>query len=417
MSFGLLFTYAMTYGGSAVAIVNPFLGLLIYVCFAILRPGPGLWYWSVPAGNYSRILAISLLIGWALRGFGDWRLGRAAPVMVGLIGYLVWNALSAAQATVPSHAWDWVEGQAKVIVPCVVALTLIDSFDKVRQLTWVVLFSHGYVAYDLNMSYFAGFNRLHMIGFGGMDNNCNALGFVSVVGLGIVTALRAPQWWVRALAGASVAFLVHAVLFSFSRGAMLGLILVIGTAFAIVPKRPVHYLLLVVGLAAVAATTGPQVVERFGSSFKDNRDESADSRLHMWGICVREAVSHPLLGLGPHHFPIHARSFGLTDGKEAHTTWLQLAAEVGLVGVGFLLVYYVVPVVALWPLTRESHPVSDPRVRDTARMVVASTIGFLWTAQFVTLPGLEAPYFVALIGAGVLKVESAAAPPAEVVTP
>ena len=39
---GLAFTYLMTYGGSAVALVNPFVGLLIYVCFAIIRP-ESLW--------------------------------------------------------------------------------------------------------------------------------------------------------------------------------------------------------------------------------------------------------------------------------------------------------------------------------------------------------------------------------------
>ena len=35
---GLLFTYALTYGGAVVSLFNPFYGLLIYVCFAIMRP-------------------------------------------------------------------------------------------------------------------------------------------------------------------------------------------------------------------------------------------------------------------------------------------------------------------------------------------------------------------------------------------
>jgi hypothetical protein len=39
-------------------------------------------------------------------------------------------------------------------------------------------------------------------------------------------------------------------------------------------------------------------------------------------------------------------------------------------------------------------------------MVIASTLGFVFTAQFVTLPGLEAPYYVALLGAGVLRLLS-----------
>ena len=73
---GPLFTYLLTYGGSLAALFNPFVGLLVYVCFAIIKPEV-MWFWSVPPGNYSRIIAISLLIGWALKGFGGWQFGRA----------------------------------------------------------------------------------------------------------------------------------------------------------------------------------------------------------------------------------------------------------------------------------------------------------------------------------------------------
>src|SRR4051812_48988417 len=120
MSFGLVFTYLMSYGGAVGALANPFVGLLIYVCFAILKPGPGLWYWSVPEGNFSRILAAGLLIGWAARGFGDWRLGRAGLLVGALLAYFIWNVLSATQALIPAVAWDWVESQGKVVLPVVV---------------------------------------------------------------------------------------------------------------------------------------------------------------------------------------------------------------------------------------------------------------------------------------------------------
>src|SRR5579883_2940648 len=228
MSLGLIFTYGMTYGGSAVALVNPYVGFLIYVAFAILRPGPGLWYWSVPEGNYSRIVALSLVVGWVARGGGDWRLGRAWAVVLCPVAYLVWNLLAAAQVQLPAVAWEWIEGQAKVILPCVIGITLLDSVRKLKQLAWLILVCHGYVAYDLNMSYFSGFNRLQEIGFGGVDNNCMGIALVTCIGLGIFLGLGTPGVWQKATAGLCIAFMVHAVLFSFSRGAMLGLILVVG---------------------------------------------------------------------------------------------------------------------------------------------------------------------------------------------
>src|SRR4051794_5866935 len=125
MSFGLAFTYTMAYGGSAGALVNPYVGFLIYVCFALLRPGPGLWFWSVPDGNYSKILAISLLIGWAIRGGGNWKLGPAKAPVLALIAYLGWHLLSTAGAVNQTIAWEWVEKQSKIVLVVVVGATMV----------------------------------------------------------------------------------------------------------------------------------------------------------------------------------------------------------------------------------------------------------------------------------------------------
>src|SRR5687768_1348935 len=90
---GLLFTYALTYGGAVVSLFNPWVGLLTYVAFAILRPA-SLWHWSVPPGNYSRIVAVALLVGWALNGFGNWNLGRARGILLCFVGFWCWALAS-----------------------------------------------------------------------------------------------------------------------------------------------------------------------------------------------------------------------------------------------------------------------------------------------------------------------------------
>src|SRR4051812_41140563 len=179
---GLIFTYALTYGGAAVSLVNPYIGLLIYVCFSIIKP-ESLWHWSVPEGNYSRIVAIALLVGWLFRGFGDWRLGRAWGVVILLLGFAGWNAISASVAAEPDVAWPAVEQFAKVLLPFLAGITLIDSVNRLRLLAWVIVASQGYIALELNLAYYSGFNRVLEDGFGGMDNNCVAIAMVACTGL------------------------------------------------------------------------------------------------------------------------------------------------------------------------------------------------------------------------------------------
>jgi probable O-glycosylation ligase (exosortase A-associated) len=401
---GLFFTYLLTYGGAFASLINPFVGLLIYVCFAIIRP-EFLWHWSVPAGNYSRIVAIGLLIGWAFNGCGRWQLGRSGAIVGALVAFFVWACVSLPQARDQDVAWRWVEMQGKVVLPFVVGITLIESVAQLKQLAWVIVLSHGYVAYELNLSYYAGFNVIHQIGFGGMDNNSFAISLVACVGMAFFLGLNAGKWWQKVIAFTAAGLMVHSIFFSFSRGGMLGLIITAGVSFLLIPKGPKQYLTFAVAVLIAVRLAGPQVVERFSSVFagREERDASAQSRVDMWMICLRQMGERPLLGLGPHQFPVNAHEFGLTRGKEAHSLWLQIGAELGVPGLAFLATFYGLCVCRLWPWLRAKGAPVDPWFTDTARMVVAALMGFAVSAQFVSLPGLETPYYVVLLGAGALK--------------
>jgi probable O-glycosylation ligase (exosortase A-associated) len=418
---GLIITYVLTYGGAVVSLFNPFVGLLIYICFAIIKP-ESLWFWAVPPGNYSRTVAIALLIGWALKGFGRWDLGRAKAVVGFLIAFWAWVIISGLAATYSEAALGWAEQLTKTVLPFVVGMTVIDSVTKLKQLAWVIVLSQGYVAYDLNRSYYDGFNRIQELGFGGMDNNCVGITMVTCCGLALFLGFNAPRWWQKAIAFIAALLMAHCVLFAFSRGGMLGLILMTVTAFILIPKKPQYYAIFAVIVLIGLRLAGPQVQARFMTTFADeaNRDGSAESRLELWQKCIEIMFHNPILGIGPRNFPLRAPEFGWSLGKEAHTTWLQVGAETGFPGLFFLASFYAVCVKRLWPLRRESCPVPDPWIRDTSRMVIASLAGFVVSAQFVSLPGLESPYYVVLLGAGALKLWSLApapAPPASVTQP
>lgn len=168
---------------------------------------------------------------------------------------------------------------------------------------------------------------------------------------------------------------------------------------------------VVIGLALA----GPEVCARFGTSFaeKEHRDESAESRVELWAACWDTMLKHPVLGVGPDHMPLRMDQYGFRQGKEAHTLWLQIGAELGFPGVLLLMSYYGVCLVRLWPIARGKTAVADPWLTYLARMVVASLCGFVVSAQFVSLESLESPYYIALIGAGVLMLYDRSLPPGQ----
>src|SRR5262245_40690900 len=279
---GLIFTYALTYGGAAMSLFRPFYGLLIYVAFAILRP-ESLWHWSVPqGGNYSRIVAIVLLTGWALNGFGNWRLGKGRAMLVAFAGFWTWAALSTLFAALfPERGYAFLEMIAKILLPFIVGITVIDTIDQIKQLAWTIGLSVSYVALAMNQSYYAGYNFLHEQGFGGMDNNCQAIQLVSAVGFMFFLGFTAQAWWQKLIAAAGVLVMINAIMFSFSRGGLLSLIATAGVAFLLIPKRPAHYFAFVAAVLAGLRLARPQVLDRFATAFVDKnlRDDSAQSRL------------------------------------------------------------------------------------------------------------------------------------------
>jgi probable O-glycosylation ligase (exosortase A-associated) len=407
---GLIFTYVLTYGGAVISLFNPYYGFLIYTCFTIVKP-PALWYWSVPPGPYVRIIAVALLVGWGLNGFGNWRFGRGRGMVFALIGFFLWSLASAVTARDQYVAWDFEELLAKIVLPLVAGITMMDSVKRLKQFIWVIVLSQGYLAYDLNMSYFNGYNRLREEGFGWVDNNSVAISIVACLGPALFLGLHTKNWFGKAAAFGAAAFMGHAVLISFSRGGMLAVIVTVATAFMLVPRKPVHYLLLVTGALIGLQLAGPEVRARFATTFasEQERDSSAQSRIQLWENMFDLTLKNPVLGAGPRHWPLYAESdYDWGYRKEGHSLWLQIGSELGFPGLFLLMAFYGLCVVRLWPLTREWYPANDPWFRYFARMIVAGVVGFAVAAQFVSLYQEEVPYFLATLGAGVLKVYSAA---------
>ena len=227
---------------------------------------------------------------------------------------------------------------------------------------------------------------------------------VTGAGMAFFLGLAERRIWAKGLAFLAAVLMVHAVMFSFSRGGMLSLIITGVVAFLLISKKPAHVLMFVVALMLALRLAGPEVRTRFSSVFVDpaERDASTTSRLDSWKGCWDAMKHEPIVGVGPNHWRSVAGRYGY-PGLEAHSLWLQAGAELGFPGLGFLLAFYGICVMRLYPMTRPRAQIPDPWLRDVARMVIASLAGFAVAAQFVSISGLELPYYVVMVGALAIK--------------
>jgi O-antigen ligase len=396
----LVFTYALTYGGAVVALFKPFHGLLIYVCFAILKP-PALWPWAVPLENYSRVIGVAFLLGWAINGFGDGRLGRAKPIMLMLSGYFLWVVLSTAFGMDPARGAPFIEYLAKIVLPFLAAITLVHSWRQLELLIWVIVGSCAFLAYEANLMYLNGYDMEHNLIFL-LDNNSVSILMVTSFALALVLAFEESVFWRRVMWFGFAAAMAHVPMMTMSRGGMLGAVVAAGVTVLLVPKTRRAWQMIAAGAVVAVVLAGPSVVEEFTTSFKpeEELDGSAQSRLVLWGNCTEVALKNPLFGIGQECWTLVVESFGWNKNKEAHSLWFQTAAELGFPGVSFLIAFYVLTVTRSRAASRGTDAPWMPLVY---RMMAASIAGFTASASFVTVEGFEMPYYVAMIGACATK--------------
>jgi len=336
------------------------------------------------------------------------------------LGYWLWIMVSAFFAANQTVAWEYVELHSKILLPVFVGLTLVESVGQMKQLAWVLVGSLGFLGWEANLDHLQGGNRIRMEGFGNMDNNCFCIAMAAGAGLSFFLGLHERAWWKRVLCLALAAMMVHATMFGNSRGGMLGIVITGIVTLFLIPKRPFELSLVAAATLVGLRLAGPQVWERFSTIFagSESRDFSAESRLQLWADCWDVMQKHPLTGIGPDHWPLIANEYGWPTGKECHSLWFNAGAELGFPGLILLVLFYGSVLWLSWRLDLSPEPDSIEEVGQSwftgcRQMVTAALAGFAVSASFVSLDALEAPYYVALLGAGTLKVLSPTAVPVD----
>jgi len=308
MSLGAIATYLFTFGGAFVSLFNPFVGFLIYIAFSIIRP-ISMWGYALnPSIPYSRVIALALLAGWMFHGFGKWNFGRGRAIVFALVGYWLWAVASATLAPNQQVAWGFVENTAKILIPFVVGITLLDSVDRLKQLTWVLVISLGYVALEMNVSYYQGFNKIQVLGHAGMGNNGTAIAMASGVGIAFFLGISESRMWLRGVAWFATLLMAHSVMLAFSRGGMLALVVTGIVSFCLLPpKKPKHVFGLILVIIIALRLAGQAVTDRFMTIFADSEqyDGSAQSRMDLWASAWDTMKTHPVFGIGPDHWGVH----------------------------------------------------------------------------------------------------------------
>lgn len=159
----------------------------------------------------------------------------------------------------------------------------------------------------------------------------------------IEAALSARSWRGKALLWGGVALTVLAIIATQSRGASLGIAVVLFYLWL----RSSRKMLSIIGLAAVGVIVliyaPPAYFQRMGTIAEYQTEGSAQGRIEAWKSSVKMAVDNPVLGVGAGHFAIAFGTKYRTKGSEgmpwltAHSSYFLVLGELGTPGIACLM--------------------------------------------------------------------------------
>jgi putative inorganic carbon (HCO3(-)) transporter len=347
--------------------------------------------------GYAYSLRVALIIGVVTTL--SWLLSRERklPPSTGatwLLGALiVWVTVSTCFAIVPDSAFEKWQEVIKILGMTMVAICIVNSKERILQLTWVVAISIG--IYGIKGGIFG-------IATGGTyrvwgppqsfieDNNSLGLALIMILPLFHFLSTQVSSRLVRWGLVASMGPIIVAVLCTYSRGDFLALAVVLVAFWVKLKRRFVTGTIAVATLIAALSFLPDSWYDRMYTIDQYEQDESAQGRLNSWLFALRLASDRPLTGGGFRVVDDPALYFHYVPNADVvhnfHSIYFEVLGEHGYVGLILFLSLIVVSLgTAQWIIRNaRAHPDLE-WARLLASAVQVSIVGYCAAGTFLNL--------------------------------
>lgn len=394
-----------------VAIVRPWIGVLAFFWLGFMNPHKLSWGFA-RGMPYAQILALCTLLGLLIT-----KDKRSVPwttelvLMVALAAYFTFTTFF---AWAPPQAWVQWDKVVKIYFMTFVMTMLIYDKKKIHAMLLVTALSIGFYGVKGGIFTLTSGGANMVLGPEGTfleGNTFLGLAMVMVVPLLVFLAREEQRkWWRRGLYFTAGLTCV-ATIFTYSRGAMLGLAVVLPLLF-LKAKAKVPFLLIFVPLAYVGYLWAPQsIFHRAEMIGEYQEDRSAMQRLQAWSVAWNVALDNPLTGGGfeleyvadPRKWLSHADRkydpYGDTP-RAAHSIYFQMLGQHGFIAFGLFIAFLVALMLRLVKLKRLSKRHEEYAwFANYSDALLIGMVGYLVSGAFLNAAYFDLMYVFAGIAA------------------
>jgi putative inorganic carbon (hco3(-)) transporter len=331
---------------------------------------------------------------------------------------LLWGMflLSTIFAIMPERAWDQLIKVSKILLFVFLALMFFQDRTRLRYL---------YLVCALSLAFYGVKGGIFALGTGGMhrvygpptgffaSNNSIGLGLNTILPILFFMSREQGQPWLRVALRVSFWLSAIAVVFTYSRGAFLGLLIVMAMLY--LKGRRAFIAMVAAALLFVVVT--PYLPERWTTrmaTIETADDRSAHNRLIAMEVAWKVAVDRPLLGAGFWGLAnrLTYAQYGYVQATSAHDMYLDVLADHGFIAFGFFLSLLLSCLWSLFRLRQMNRGSPDRAwVVRYSLMLEACLVAYMANAAFQSAAYTDLLY--TLIGSVILLKTVAAMPVAE----
>ncbi|MEP7304812.1 MAG: O-antigen ligase family protein [Acidobacteriota bacterium] len=389
------------------ALWDRYAALLLYLWFAFFRPQDWMWI-DVTGLRLSLFLGLLLLFPSLLSGILP---NISHPLSIGALLFLVSTLLAQIGAVDQSVGWQWIDFLTRLILVCLLTVSLVRTPRRFIGVVAVVACSLGFYGTKAGLASLIAGGVQFGDGLAGafVDSNGYALAVVMSMPLLFVAGENADlllgnllRPWIRTLfrlgCFAAMPLCAFCVVSTFSRGGFLGLTAAL-LAYIALHRYRVPMLLVLSALAVGAYFFVPLpkgYAERLSTiqNYDEINEESAIARLHFWRVAVRMAEAQPL-GVGLKNYEAAYDKYDFLQGRygsarSVHSSHFEVLAELGFFGAAVWIGLFVYSFAAAFRIRRVSRrpglpPDSSHFLLTTSTALLASMVGFLVGGSFIAL--------------------------------
>ena len=390
-----------------VSLLRPWVGILVWSWLGYMNPHRLTWGFTRD-WPFAQVVAIVTLGGLL---FTKERAPLPRTRETWLL-FLLWAIFlfSSFFAVYPDAAWEQFTKVSKILLMTFVTIILFHDPTKIRVLLYVIALSIGFFGLKGGIwSLLTGGQYMVLGPPESFIAGNTEIGLALNMVLPVLFFLRRDETrqWLRHLLLVVFLFSIIAVLITYSRGALLGLMAVLVILFLQSRAKVFLVPMLIAGLLLAPYALPEKWFGRMETIQTYEEDRSAQGRIVAWKLSYRMALDRPILGFGfqpftpevyYHYMPEIEYTYEAARSADAHNIFFQVLAEHGFTGLAVYLCLILSTLGSLRGTIRATR--NDPsaaQIHHYAQMLEAGLAAYLVNGFFLSRSYFDLFYhFVAI---------------------